>query len=72
MRGVVTAEEHSIIGGVGAVVTHSLRGGGVPIELVGMPDVFGQSAHGYDELLEYYGLTAQAIANAVLKTLGMA
>jgi transketolase len=72
MRGVVTAEEHSIIGGVGAVVTHCLRGGGVPIELVGMPDVFGQSAHGYDELLEYYGLTPQAIASAVLKTLGMA
>ncbi len=72
MRGVVTAEEHSVIGGVGAVVTHSLRGGGIPIELVGMPDVFGQSAHGYDELLEHYGLTAQAVANAVLKTLVMA
>lgn len=72
MRGVVTAEEHSIIGGVGAVVTHCLRGGGVPIELVGMPDVFGQSAHSYDELLNHYGLTAAAIVRAVTKTLGNA
>jgi transketolase len=69
MRAVVTAEEHSVIGGVGAAVTHCLRGGGIPLEMVGIADLFGQSAHSYDELLQAYGLTAERVAETVASLL---
>lgn len=68
MRAVVTAEEHSIIGGLGSAVAEALRREGCPIEFVGLPDCFGTSARNYDQLLEHYQLTAQAIQAAV-KTL---
>jgi transketolase len=65
-RAVVTAEEHSIIGGLGGAIAEALRGEtNLPIEFVGVKDTFGTSAYGYDELLEYYGLTSQAIVDAV-------
>jgi transketolase len=67
-RAVVTAEEHSIIGGLGGAIAEALRGEtNLPIEFVGVKDTFGTSAYGYDELLEYYGLTSQAIVDAVRK-----
>lgn len=69
MRGIVTAEEHSLIGGLAALVSGVMRGSGVPFETVGIADQFGQSAHNYDELLEAYGLTPGHIAAAVEKTL---
>ena len=62
MKAVVTAEEHSVIGGLGSAIAEALRlEKGVPLDFVGIEDVFGTSALNYDELLEHYGLTAQAI-----------
>ena len=61
MRGVVTAEEHSLIGGLASVITYALRGMASPIETIGIEDRFGQSAHGYEELLAHYGLTVDNI-----------
>ncbi|MDF2523466.1 MAG: transketolase subunit [Clostridiales bacterium] len=70
-KAVVTAEEHSVIGGLGSAIAEALRGEtNFPIEFVGIKDVFGTSAHNYDELLEYYGLTAKAIEEAALKLVG--
>ncbi len=69
MKGVVTAEEHSVIGGLGAAVTYSLRGTRLPVEVIGIQDVFGQSAHSYEELLQAYGLTQEAVASAVREIL---
>jgi transketolase len=67
-KAVVTAEEHSVIGGLGSAIAEVLRGEtNLPIEFVGIKDVFGTSAHNYDELLEYYGLTSKAIEEAVVK-----
>ena len=66
-RAIVTAEEHSLIGGLASVVTYALRGLGVPIETVGIRDCFGQSAHDYEELLECYGLTEKHITAALRK-----
>ena len=66
---IVTAEEHSVIGGLGSAVVEALRGvPHAPVEFVGIPDTFGISAEGYDELLAHFGLTAGAISQAV-KTL---
>ena len=66
MNAIVTAEEHSVIGGLGSAVVEALRGiAHAPVDFVGVPDSFGTSAQGYDELLARYGLTSNAIAEAV-------
>ena len=69
IKGIVTAEEHSLIGGLASVITYILRGNGIPISTIGIEDQFGQSAHGYDELLDRYGLTSDKIINSVRKLL---
>jgi len=65
VKGIVTAEEHSLIGGLASVITYILRGSGIPVAALGIDDKFGQSARGYDELLEAYGLTAGNIVRSV-------
>lgn len=66
---IVTAEEHSIIGGLGSAVCEVIsERHPVPVIRVGIKDVFGESGKPA-ELLKEYGLTAQDIANAVLKGL---
>jgi transketolase len=67
VKGIVTAEEHSIIGGLASAITFILRGQAVPIEAVAIKDCFGQSALNYEQLLEHYGLTDTAIIEAVKK-----
>ncbi len=59
---VVTAEEHSIIGGLGGVVAEALCESGKPVPVVrlGVNDVFGRSGPAV-ELLHIYGLDAQNI-----------
>ena len=58
----VTAEEHSVIGGLGSAVCESLCGAyPVPVMRVGVEDSFGRSGQ-VPELLEIYGLTAKNIA----------
>lgn len=69
VRAVVTAEEHSIIGGLGSAVAMALRGSGAPMECVAIQDKFGQSAHTHEELLEFYGLTESHIAEAARRAL---
>ncbi len=66
---IVTAEEHSVIGGLGSAVVEALRGvTHALVEFVGVPDSFGISAEGYDDLLAHFALTSDAVANAT-KTL---
>ena len=65
VKGIVTAEEHSIIGGLGSAVAEALCDMKIPIKIVGIQDQFGQSAGTHEELLEYYGLTAQSIIEKV-------
>lgn len=61
----VTAEEHSIIGGLGDAVSEVLlRRCPVPTRRVGVKDSFGRSGEP-KALLEYFGLTPAAIADAV-------
>jgi len=69
VRGVVTAEEHSIVGGLGSAVSRALRGLRSPIEFVGIEDCFGTSGESHAQLMEHYGLTAPAIVRAVEATL---
>jgi len=67
MKGLVTAEEHSLIGGLASAITFILRGSGIPVIPIGIDDRFGQSAHNYEELLEEYGLTTENIIKSVKK-----
>lgn len=65
VKGVVTAEEHNRIGGLGAAICEALGKSRLPVEIVGIQDTFGTSASNYDELLEKYGLTSGHIVSAV-------
>ena len=66
---VVTAEEHNIIGGLGSAVSEVVcETNPVPVLRVGTKDVFGKSGKPY-ELLEYYGLTAENIAENARKAI---
>jgi transketolase len=62
---VVTAEEHTIIGGLGSAVAEVLaENAPTPMIRVGLKDSFGQSGRPL-ELLEKYGLTSKDIVKAV-------
>lgn len=64
-KGIVTAEEHSVLGGLGGSVAEILaKKHPAPMEFVGVQDVFGQSGKP-DELLKAYNLTAEDIVLAV-------
>lgn len=60
---IVTAEEHSIYGGLGSVVARHIAESNhrVPMRIVGIPDIYLTSG-APEELLEVAGLTAQNIA----------
>jgi len=65
-RAIVTAEEHTIIGGLGSAVAEVLAESGkiVPFRRLGVNDQFGESGEP-NELFDKYGLTARHIASAV-------
>lgn len=66
---IITAEEHSIIGGLGSAVCEvTSENRPVPVLRVGINDKFGQSGKA-DELLDAYGLTAKNIVATVKKGL---
>jgi transketolase len=59
---IVTAEEHSVIGGLGAAVAEAVcEGCPVPVVRVGVEDSYGRSGT-VPALLELYGLTPANIA----------
>ena len=61
---VVTAEEHSVNGGLGEAVAHLLaEEHPVPMSIVGVRNVFGKSGE-LEELSGYFGLNSKAIADA--------
>ena len=67
---IVTVEEHQIAGGMGGAVAEVLaQNYPVPIEFVGVKDLFGQSGTP-DELIKHYGLDKDSIKEAVERVLG--
>jgi transketolase len=66
---IVTVEEHQIKGGLGSAVAETVaQHFPVPIEFIGVKDLFGQSGTP-DELLEHYGMGEKDIKEAVKKVL---
>lgn len=68
---IITAEEHSIIGGLGSAVCEVVcESHPVPVLRVGIKDTFGESGKPA-ELLKAYELTAEDIVKAVLKGINL-
>ncbi|AYE33917.1 transketolase family protein [Clostridium septicum] len=68
-KGIVTAEEHSVIGGLGAMVSSVVcEECPTKVKKVGIQDTFGESGTP-NELMEKYGLTAAEIVKAAKEVL---
>lgn len=66
-NGIVTIEEHSIIGGLGEAVAGIVaESWPTKVMRIGMPDVFGESGQA-GELLDKFGLRSEQIAAAAMK-----
>jgi transketolase len=68
----VTIEDHQVVGGMGAQVSHALSEAGVThrIRTLGIPGDFGQSAYLAEQLYEDRGLTAERMAQAAMDLVG--
>lgn len=68
---VVTAEEHSVIGGLGSAVSEFLSENmPCPMTRIGTRDTFGESGEP-DELFKKYGLAAEDICEAAKRSISM-
>ena len=70
VRALVTAEEHSVVGGLSSAILECLGENPLPVVRIGINDRYGQSAHDYGQLLKHYGLTTEAIQQSVMRVFG--
>ncbi|MQA79913.1 MAG: transketolase [Streptosporangiales bacterium] len=68
---VVTAENHSVIGGLGSAVAEACAEAGIgrPLHRIGLQDVFAEGAQTAAYLFERYGLTTQHLVTTVWQAL---
>jgi transketolase len=67
---IITAEEHSIIGGLGSAVAEVLgKYHPVPLEQVGIADCFVETALDPESLLDHYGMAIEDIVKAAHRTI---
>lgn len=64
----VTLEDHQVLGGMGAMLSHALSQAGVAhrVRSLGISGEFGQSAYLAEQLYEKHGMTAKAMAEAAV------
>ncbi len=68
---IVTAEEHSIIGGLGTAVAEVLGDTHpVPLERVGIADTFTETGPDFESLLDAYGMAVEDIVKGAKRVLG--
>ena len=66
---IVTVEEHTKIGGLGAAVSEYFSNNiNINQLMIGLPDSFGKTAS-YEFLLNHYGLTGEKISEKIINTL---
>ena len=67
----VTIEDHQIIGGMGAQLSHALSNAGIShsIKTLGIAGEFGQSAYKADQLYDKYGLNVAGVKTAAKELL---
>jgi len=67
---IVTAEEHSVIGGLGGAVAEALAGVyPIPLERVGIADTFARTALDPESLMDAYGLAVEDVVAAARRAL---
>jgi transketolase len=68
----VTIEDHQVIGGMGAQMSHALSNAGIAhrVKTLGIKNEFGQSAYLAEELYVKHGLTGPKMAEAALELIG--
>lgn len=67
---ILTVEEHQVAGGMGSAVAEALaKAYPVPMEFVGVEDLFGQSGKP-EELVEHYGMGTKSIIERAKRLLG--
>jgi len=64
----VTLEEHSIIGGLGSIVSEALASDGSSVKLlrIGVPDIFTQVAGSHEFLRDIYSLSVDKLVEKIL------
>jgi transketolase len=69
--GIITVEEHNILGGLGGAVAEVLAeaGIGVPFKRIGLPDSYVHIVGSHDWLLDHYGFSPGAIADTAQEVL---
>tara|TARA_Y100000588_G_scaffold386959_1_gene483655 strand:- start:1244 stop:3304 length:2061 start_codon:yes stop_codon:yes gene_type:complete len=67
----VTIEDHQIIGGMGAQLSHGLSNAGIShsIKTLGIAGEFGQSAYKADQLYDKFGLNVEGVVSAAKELL---
>jgi len=60
---IVTIEDHQVLGGMGALLSHALATAGIPhrMKSLGIPGEFGQSAYVAEHLYQHHHLTADRL-----------
>jgi transketolase len=68
---VVTIEDHQVLAGMGAQVSHALSQAGIAhrMKSLGIPGEFGRSAYLAEHLYQYYGLTTDKVVEAAQQLL---
>ena len=68
----VTIEDHQVIGGMGAQLSHGLSNAGIShsIKTLGITGEFGQSAYKADQLYDKFGLNVAGVVSAAKELLG--
>jgi transketolase len=71
-RIVVTAENHTIVGGLGSAVAETIAEAGLgrPLRRVGLRDTFAEGSLTAPYLFEKYGLSTQALIETIWSALG--
>jgi transketolase len=68
---VLTVEDHSIIGGLGSAVAELLSSKyPLPVKVLGVPDVFGESARNWQELLIKYKIDSKSLTKVIKDLIG--
>ena len=62
---IITVEEHSIFGGLGAIVTETISETPVPVRILGIPDENVIHATS-PQIFEHYGINARGVVNSAL------
>jgi transketolase len=70
-RLIITIEEHTVIGGLGGAVAEVLAdaGAGTPLKRLGLQDVFACMVGSHQDVKNRFGITSEAIVDAVLGVL---